>query len=169
MTRRLAAALLLLVAVGLHLGVTLPARRQRDEARDEFARGREDRERLRAQVARLDQRGPVGQAPAGDAAAARALRLSLLRATAGLDLQAVRIEVTPGRRGPAAARGRLVAEGRQADLLRAAGRLAEPSSGVQIERVALAQVWGTGIRLQVETYSTRAPADVSGGTRGAKP
>jgi hypothetical protein len=168
-TRRLAAALLLLVAVGVHAGVTVPARRQRDEARDEFARSREERERLRAQAARLDQRAPAVQAPAGDAAAARALRLSLLGATRGLDLRAVQIAATPGRRGPAAARGRLVAEGNQADLLRAAGRLAEPSSGVQLERLALAEVRGAGVQLQVEVYSTRAPADAPGGTKEAGP
>jgi len=166
-TRRLAAAVLLLVAAGLHVGVTLPARRQRDEARDEFARGREERERLRAQAARLDQRAPVGQAPEGDAAAARALRQALLRATEGLDLQAVQISATPGRRRTAAARGWLVAEGRQADLLRAAGRLAEPSSGVLLERVALTEVQGA-IALRVEAYSLRADAAAPGGTEGGK-
>jgi hypothetical protein len=168
-TRRLAAAVLLLVAVGLHLGVTLPARRQRDEARDEFARGREERERLRAQTARLDQRPPAVRAPAGDAAAARALRLSLLRATDGLALRGVQIAAAPGRRGAAAARGRLVAEGSQTDLLRAAGRLAEASSGIQLERMALAEVRGTGIQLQIEAYSMRAPADAPEGAREAKP
>jgi hypothetical protein len=152
-TRRLAAALLLLAAAGLHLGITLPARRQRDEAREESARVREERERLRAQVARLERRAP---APAGgDAAAAMALRLSLLRATEGLDLQAVQIAATPGRRGAVAARGHLVAQGRQADLLRAAGRLAEPSSGIQVERVALSEARGRGIELRVEAYSPR--------------
>jgi hypothetical protein len=154
-TRRLAAALLLLVAAGVHVGVTLPARRQRDEARDEFARGREERERLRAQAARLGQRAPVAQAPEGDAAAARALRQALLRATEGLDLRDVRIAATPGRRRAAAASGWLMAEGRQADLLRAAGKLADPSSGVLLERVALTEVQDA-IALRVEAYSLRA-------------
>ena len=152
----MAAAVLLAVALGLHLGVALPARRQRDEARDGFARGREERERLRAQATRVERRAAAGRAPAGDAAAARALRLSLLRATEGLALGAVRISAEAGR-GGVAARGRLVAEGRQADLLRAAGRLAEPSSGVLLERVGLAEAPGGDVRLEVEAFSVRAP------------
>ena len=150
----MAAAVILVAALGLHLGVTLPARRQRDEARDEFARGREERERLRAQATRLERRATAGRAPAGDAAAARALRLSLLRATEGLSLGAVHIGAEAGR-GGVAARGRLVAEGRQADVLRAAGRLADPSSGVLLERVALLETRGGEVRIEVEAFSTR--------------
>jgi hypothetical protein len=153
--RRVAAALLLAVALGLHLGVTLPARRQRDEARDEFARSREERERLRAQAVRLERRAAAGRAPAGAAAAARALRLSLLQAVEGLPLGAVRIGAEPGRGSAIAARGRLAAEGRQGDVLRAAARLAEPSSGVLLERVSLVEARGGAVRLEVEAYSVR--------------
>jgi hypothetical protein len=152
--RRVAAALLLAAALGLHFGVTLPARRQRDEAREGFARGREERERLRAQAVRLERRAAAGRAPAGDAAAARALRLSLLQAIEGLALGAVRISAEAGRGSAMAARGRLVAEGRQADVLRAAGRLAEPSSGVLLQRVSLVEAGGE-VRLEVEAYSVR--------------
>jgi hypothetical protein len=152
--RRVAAAVLLATALGVHLGVALPARRQRDEARDAFARGREERERLRAQAARLERRAAAGRAPAGDAAAARALRLSLLRATEGLPLGGVRISAEAVR-GPVAARGRLAAEGRQADVLRAAGRLADPSSGVLLGRVGLVETPGGEVRLEVEAFSTR--------------
>ena len=63
MTRRLAAALLLLAALGLHLGLAAPARRQRDEAREEFARQREEREGLRAQAARLQRPAASVRAP----------------------------------------------------------------------------------------------------------
>jgi hypothetical protein len=149
-----APALLLAAALGLHLGVTLPARRLRDEARDEFARGREERERLRAQTARLERRAAAGRAPAGDAAAARALRRCLLRATEGLPLGAVSIGVEAGR-GGVAARGRLAAQGGQTDLLHAAGRLAEPSSGVLLERVALVEAPGGETRIEVEAFSIR--------------
>jgi hypothetical protein len=158
-TRRLAAVLLLVAALGLHLGVTVPARRQRDEARQEYARVREERERLRVQAARIERRAAAGRAPTGDAAAARALRLSLLQAVEGLPCRAVRIGTEAGHRGTVAARGRLAAEGRQADLLRAAGRLAEPSSGVLLERVVLLQARGGELRLEVEAFSVRAPAD----------
>ncbi len=160
MTRRLAAALMLLAALGLHLGLAAPARRQRDEAREEFARLREERERLRAQAARLQRRAVSVRAPSGDAEAIRALRLSFLEAVERLPLRAVRISAEAGRRGVVAARGRLAAEGGQADLLRVAGKLAEASSGVLLETVRLAQAPGDDLRLEIEAFSVRAPADV---------
>jgi hypothetical protein len=150
----MAAAVLLLAALGLHFGVALPARRQRDEAREGFARGREEREKLRAQTVRLERRAAAARAPVGDAAAARALRLSLLRAIEGLPLGGVHISAEAVR-GPVAARGSLAAVGRQADVLRAAGRLADPSSGVLLERVGLVETAGGGVRVEVEAFSTR--------------
>jgi hypothetical protein len=160
MTRRVAAALLLLAALGVHLGVAVPARRQRDEAREAFARARAERERLRARAAQHERRAAAGRAPAGEAAAIRALRLSLLKATEGLPLAAVQISTEAGHRGGVAARGRLVAAGRQADLLRAAGRLTEPSAGVRLGHVTLLDVRSGALRLEVEAFSVVAPADV---------
>jgi hypothetical protein len=157
-TRRWAAVLLVLVALGLELAVAAPARRQRDAARDEFGRLRGERERLRAQAAQLERRtAAVARAPQGGAAAARALRASFLRATAGLPLGAVRIGEEAAQRGAVAARGRLAAEGRQADLLRAAGRLAEASSGVVLERVRIFEVRGSELALEVEAFNEKAP------------
>jgi len=157
MTRRLIALGLLLAAAVVHVGLTVPARRARDEARAAFARKREERERVRGDVARLERRAHAArpQAPEGDAAAVRALRRSLLRATRGLPIGDVQIAAQPERRGGVAARGRLAAEGTQADLLRAAGRLAEPASGVVLERVQLLGRLGK-LRLDAETISLRA-------------
>jgi hypothetical protein len=160
-TRRLAAALLLLAALGIHLGLAAPARRQRDEAREEFARQREEREGLRAQTARRQRPTASARAPRGDAEAVRALRLSFLEAVEGLPLRAVRISVEAGRRGPVAARGRVSAEGEQVDLLRAAGKLAEASSGVLLENVRFAHAPGDDLRLEIEAFSLKAPADMS--------
>jgi hypothetical protein len=157
-TRRLAAALMLLGSLGLHLGLAAPAQRQRDAAREEFARLREQRERLRAQATRRQGRAASVRAPSGDAEAVRALRLSFLAALEGLPLRTVRISAEAGRRGVVAARGRLSAEGEQADLLRAAGKLAEVSSGVLIETVRLTPVPGDDLRLEIEAFSVRAPA-----------
>ena len=82
--KRVVAVALAAAAVGVHLGVTVPARRQRDEAREAFARAREERERLRAEAKHLERRAAATvRAPSGEAAAARALRLSLLGATHG--------------------------------------------------------------------------------------
>ena len=161
MTRWPGAALMLLGALGLQLGLAAPARRQRDEAREEFARLREERERLRAQAARLQRRSVSVRAPSGDAEAVRALRVSFLEALEGLPLKAVRISAGAGRGGVVAARGRLAAEGGQADLLCAAGRLAKVSSGVLFETLRLAPVPGDDLRLEIEAFSVRAPpADV---------
>lgn len=156
MTRRLAAALLAVAALGLHLGVTVPLRRERDGSRREWAEAREERESLRSRLSRLERRAAARPAPSGDAAAARALRQSLLRAAERLSLGAVQIGVEAGRRGAVAARGRLSAEGTQPDLLRAAERLADPSSGVLLERVTLVPSRGGELRLEVQALSLRA-------------
>jgi hypothetical protein len=168
-TRRLAAVLMLPAALGLHFGLAAPARRQRDEAREEFARLREERERLRAQSARRQRRAASVRAPSGDAEAVRALRLSFLRSVEGLPLRAVRISAEVGRQGVGADRGRLAAEGGQADLLRAAGKLAESSSGVLLENVHLALAPGDDLRLEIEAFSFRASAGASDGLQEQAP
>jgi hypothetical protein len=157
MTRRLVGLGLLVVAAFVHVGLTLPARRARDEAREAFARPREQREHLRAQLARLERSSSVARpsAPDGDAAAARSLRRALLDATRGLAIGDVQIATQPQRGGSLAARGRLAGTGRQADVLGVAGRLAAPDSGVVLERVELA-LRSEGIRLEAEAVSERS-------------
>ena len=158
MTRRIVALVLLAAALLIHVGLTLPARRSRDSARELYASQREERERLRAEVARLERRSTAAasaQAPAGEAAAARALRLSLLSATRGIAIDQVEIAAHPEARGLYAARGRLGAAGSQADLLRAAGRLAEPAAGLRLERLQLSAGIGA-LRLEAETVLLRA-------------
>jgi hypothetical protein len=150
-----AAALLLMAALGLFLGVTSPARRARDASWGEFARAREERERLRSRLAALERRAATVRAPSGDAAAARALRLCLLEATRGLDLGSVQIGAQAGRRGTVAARGRLTVEGGQADLLRSAERLADPASGVLLDRVSLRPARDGALRMELEAFSLR--------------
>jgi hypothetical protein len=156
-TRPVAAALLLLAAFGLHFGLTVPARRRGDESRAEFARLRAEREGLRAEAARLQRRAASARAPLGDAEAARALRLSFLGAVEGLPLRGIRVGAEASRQGQVAARGRMAAEGGQGDLLRAAGRLAEASSGVLLENVRLAHSPGDDLRLEIEAYTLRTP------------
>jgi hypothetical protein len=156
MTRvRLAAALV--VAAGLvHVLLTLPAGRARDAARAEFGRQRAERELVRAELARLERRAAArsGAAPEDDAAAARALRRAMLDATRGLAIGQVQIAALPERQGALAARGRLAGTGSQAELLRVAGRLASPASGVLLQRLELAQTTG-GVRLEAEAVSVR--------------
>jgi hypothetical protein len=155
-TRRLVGLALLAAAVLVHAGVTLPARRARDEARAAYAAKREERERLRAELGRLERRSSArGSAASEDAAAAaRALRQRLLAATAGIALADVQIATRPERQGGVAARGRLAGLGRQADVLRVADRLANPGSGVVLERLDLAQRPG-GVQLEAEATRLR--------------
>lgn len=162
MSRRatLRAGLLIAAAAAVHFGLGVPALRDRDEARRQYAREREERERLRVRVAELERRtAALERAPAGDpAAAARALRAALLRATDGVAVGSVRIAATSGGTGGAiAAHGHLGATGRLADVLVVAGRLVRPASGVLLERVRLAETGPTSgeVRLEVEGFSVR--------------
>jgi hypothetical protein len=153
------AVLLLAAAAAVHLGLGVPARRERDEAWRQYAREREQREQIRVRVAELERRAAVSkQNPAGDAAAAaRELRRAFLRATDGLAVGSVQIAASPGEARGVAARGRLAATGRLADVLLVTERLAGPASGVLLERVRLAETGAaTGkVRLEVEGFSVR--------------
>lgn len=143
MTR--AALVLLLAAATGWVGLVVPARRARDRARSDFARARQERERLRAEVALVQRRGQAEPAPKDAAEAARALRRSYLRATEGLPVRGVQIAVA-GAGGGSGAQGSLVADGRLADLLRLAERLVDPAASVRVERVSLTELRGAAGR-----------------------
>jgi hypothetical protein len=153
------AVLLLAAAAAVHLGLGAPARRERDQARQQYARERAERARLRVRVAELERRAAaLKQAPAADpAAAARELRGALLHATDGLAVGSVQIAATPGKARGVAASGRLAATGRMADVLLVTERLARPASGVLLERVRLAETGASSgeVRLEVEGFSVR--------------
>lgn len=158
MIRRLAGALLFLAAAAVWLGVGAPARRERDRARADYARARQDRERLRAQAVALERRGTAARTPEAGAAAARALRASLLHATEGLRVGGVQIAASAGQ-GRVAARGRLSAQGRMADVVGLAERLVGPESGVLVERVDLGSSRGEEgrtLRLELDALSLRS-------------
>lgn len=136
-------ALVLLLAAGAGwLGLVAPARRERDRARAEYAGARLERERLRSSLSGRGRPAGAAVAPSDGAAASRALRLTLLRATEGLPVEAVEIAVS-GDRGTAA-RGQLSAQGEMAALLRVAERLVDPAAGVRVERVVLAPARASG-------------------------
>jgi hypothetical protein len=147
-------AALLTGAAALQLGVGMPARRSRDEARAAFARARQQREQLRQEVLRLETRSAEAslQDPADAAAAARTLRRTLLQSTRGLAVKSIQIAVTPGQGGRAAASGRLVAAGTLPDVLRVSGRLVQPAASFLLERVRLTDVRSqeAEVRLEVE-------------------
>lgn len=133
------AALLALAAAATWVACVLPARQARDRARADFARARQERERLRLEIAALERGTGRERQPADAAEAARSLRRSFLRATAGLPLSGVSLSASRagGASRGAVTRGTLTAEGRLPDLLRVSARLLEPALGVRIRRVTL--------------------------------
>jgi hypothetical protein len=156
-TRRLAAAVLVLLAAWLWLGVAAPARRERDAAREEFASLRSQRERVRSRVAELERRAAVGRTPESGAAA-RELRRALLQCTEGAAVGAVHIAAGPAGRGRVVATGRLSVEGPLDAVLGVADRLADARSGVLVQRAVLVATrpGGLEVRLDVEGVSVRS-------------
>ena len=149
----LAPIVLLAASAGGWLTVVAPLRSERDRVRAEYARVRQERERLRALLGEAERRAQVARTPADAAAAGRVLRRAFLRATDGLHLEAVQIAVSGDRR--LGTRGRLSAEGGLAELLRLTDRLADPGSGVRIERVGLARTSrDSARRIEVEGVRT---------------
>ena len=149
MSARVAALALLLGAGGLCLAVTLPALHERDAAYAEFGRAREQREQLRLQLAASESRRAAGRSPQAGAAAVRAVRASLLRASSGLGVADVQIAASGagGRRG---ASGQLSAEGRMAEVVTLADRLTRHDSGVRVERVRFAAGSADSPRMHVD-------------------
>jgi hypothetical protein len=146
--------LLLVVSAVLIFAALVPtARRERDEAREQFAEAREERERLRVRLADLGRRtSEENRATAADGvSAARALRLAVLRATEGLAVSQVEVSVSAASRGPVAARGRFAAQGHFTEVLRLARRLADSSSGLLLGRVSLGEARGA-VRIEAETF-----------------
>jgi hypothetical protein len=152
--RAAVAVLPLAFALALWGVVAVPAQRERDLARTDYARAREERERLRAQVIALEHRASGGRAAPAGAATARALRASLLAAAGGLPVGAVQLAASMGQ-GHVAARGRLSAVGRTTAVLRLAERLASSGSGLVLERVELTAYAdeASGIRVDVDVHS----------------
>ncbi len=153
MSARLAAVVVLLAAGGLWLLVTAPANRAREAAGDQLALARTQRERLRVALSAAERRGAIARTPEAGAAAARAVRASLLRATEGLAVDDVQISPSAGERTGAS--GRISAEGRMAEVVQLADRLVRDDSGVVVQRVSLtsARADSPAVRLEVDCVS----------------
>ena len=156
MTRRTLALVLLVGAAVVFVTLVLPARRDRNAARDEYGLARAERQRLRVKLADVDRRTSedLGATAADGATAVRALRQAALEATVGIPVSGVAVSTNVSARGAVAARGQLTAEGRFVDALRLTRRLAAPSSGLLLERVTLGQAGG-GVRVEASAFILR--------------
>jgi uncharacterized protein YigA (DUF484 family) len=157
MITRAVAAMMLVVAVAVRLGLERPAARRLEAARADLAEAHARNERLQARLMELDHRAALRAAAVGAAegpGAASALRRSLLKATSGLAVSGVRVSVS-GAEPPYAARGRLVAEGRFRDVLSLLQRLGAAGSGLALERATLART-PSGSRLEASGFTLRS-------------
>jgi hypothetical protein len=159
---RLGAATLLLVALFLWLGIASPARREIADAQRQFARARENRERVRLRAAEAEHRLAYSDrlaaaSPGGAQDPVGGLRRVALQALASTALSAAEIEVTPAR-PPAAARTRLQARGSFREALRLCEQLTGPESGVAMERVQLTSATGSTLRVDLDGFTLQAAA-----------
>ena len=155
-----AAALALLLAAGVgYAGFAVPARREAASVQDQYARARDERQRLRARLAELERRsrvrpGTSSRAVAGATARPSAaqggaqgreqaanVRRAVLGVVDGAHLSGVQLSVSTGR-SPVGAKVRLTAEGRFADIVPLAGQLTSGPPGLVLERVHMSPKGG---------------------------
>jgi hypothetical protein len=147
MTARIVGFVLLLGALLCFVGLVRPARHDLAGVQDDFARSREERERLRARMAELERRVQVraritgaGLEPGRGDSTGR-LRNAVLRVVDAARVSGVTLSVSAGR-VPVAAKVHLTAEGRFADLVPLTGRLLSGPPGLVLERLRLTPAAG---------------------------
>ena len=143
MTAARIAGLALMFGAGLgYVGLVRPARGDLAAAEHDFARAREERERLRARTADLERRVHVraritGAGPEpGQGDSAGRLRNAVLQVVDASRVSRVTLSVSAGR-VPVAAKVHLTAEGRFADLVPLTGRLVSGPPALILERLRL--------------------------------
>ena len=143
MKARVAAAVLALAALAVHLGLTSRYRTQAAAAADEFRQVRDERKQVGSRLAhklRLeDAQRRAGQLPTaqGGLTPTRAARLQVVRSLQGSGVSRVHLGVAPAPRSPQAVNVRLTGEGSFEDVLRFAGHIVRPGSGLLLQDVAL--------------------------------
>jgi hypothetical protein len=158
---RAVAALVLAAAALVWVTAVRPVAGELEAARQQYARLREERQRLRLRTAVLERQvaaharlAAASGADAGDPA--KALRRFVVESVSTVPLTDVRLETVPGR-GATAARVHISVVGGFRDILRLGERLSGPDSGLGLERVQLG-VAGTGrIQAEVDGFTLGAP------------
>jgi hypothetical protein len=140
---RAIAALMTVLALGLHFGLTARNREAAAAASDEFRRVREEKREVAQGLARKlrleDARRRTGRLVPSESGVtpARAARLQVVRSLQGSGLSRVRLGVTPSARPPVAVSVRLTGEGSFEEVVRLAGDVARPGSGLLFQKVGL--------------------------------
>ena len=141
---RAAAALLLVVTAIVYAALTVTFQRKAAATADAYRRARDERHAAYARLGQVQRRESALRraAPArADGAAAPAdpvgaTRRGIVASLEATGLSGVRLAVRPGT-PPAAAEVRLAVEGPFRDVVRLAGELVRPGSGVVLERFRL--------------------------------
>ena len=143
MTARVAAALLLALTAVVYAALTVPFEKKAAAAADAYRRARDERRAAQARLGQLQRRQSALRraSPVRDAARAAgdpvgATRQGIVASLEGSGLSGVRLAVRPAR-APAAASVQLAVEGPFRDVVRLAGDVVRPGTGVVLERVQL--------------------------------
>ena len=141
---RVAAALLLAGTAVVYAALTVPFEKKAAAAADAYRRARDERRAAYARLGQVQRRESALRraSPVRDAAAMAAAdpvgatRHGIVASLEGTGLSGVRLAVRPGT-PPVAARVQLTVEGPFRDVVRLAGDVVRPGSGVVLERVDL--------------------------------
>jgi len=154
--RRLALALAA-AGAALYLGVALPAASSLSAAREELADLDRQRAARTTRLARQQRREEallrVGRSP--EAASLMGIRREIVASVDRSRLSEATVDVKPGR-APAAAVVRVQARGDFAELMSLTQRLAEPGTGLVLDRVRLVHSPGS-IGLELEGQAVGLP------------
>jgi hypothetical protein len=149
----------LAVAALLHVGVTIPGRAEATRIVEELARQSEARRSARVRLTALERREAARRRTATSVVspeeAPAALRQEALASLQGSRCKGVRLEVRPAK-APLGATLHVTAEGASEDVVRLAGRLAGPGTGVYLSNVRFSIARQGALALEVEAFSLGA-------------
>jgi len=142
-TARVAAALLLALTAVVYAALTVPFQKKAAAAADAYRQARDERHAAQARLGQLQRRqsalrraSPVRDAARAGADPVGATRHGIVASLEGTGLSGVRMSVRPGK-PPVAASVQLSVEGPFRDVVRLAGEVVRPGTGVVLERVDL--------------------------------
>jgi hypothetical protein len=154
---RVAAAVLVLLAVALHALVAMPLQSRAAAASEHYRQARDQRRAARARLAELERRESARSRAEAALAAARSapgggvrdVRRKVVDLVGRSRVSGVRLAVRPAP-PPASASVGLAAEGSFENVLRLTGELCRPGNGLVLDRVRLAARGAPRVALDVQ-------------------